>query len=823
MSKKLLAFILVASLIIGSFPISFLLVSGAASAPNLGTITECSVVGDRIFVKGNIKHSVLVSNREAQIAVYKLLPWENAEDIVAQSEPLKVAVMSISFDFQLPCLTIADKSSLYAVAIIGADGKATCISEPKYPDAITDDTTDIGFKGVNTINASEALANHAGSAIVDVYLDKLDKGNKSGHIFNADGDIYYFDRDLIKDLDRKILSYTAMGCDVLLRFLISPEITNIPFCTDSRIWSSNKCIVVDDLPALNAIYGYTYFLMSRYDGGEYGKVSGIILGRGADMPILYNYASLISEDYDTVYARSLALIGLAAAEAAGDGQVSLIVPVGDSLTEKGGIYAERFLSSVAEYISARSKLTFTVMCESIHNPYHIYDSIFALDSPSDDTGEDGETIVYPETEASPDVSSPEYADQETTEIVDSESYPLDTSVENTDEITDSDSDSVSYPESTYFADEILATPEKERPHINTQQDGYYCTDTVDLFLNCLTKLQKKYSALNKGYAWCWYPDENTLEVSLGVCYAYNYMKLATEGADFFAVAFEGEAYDRLHSISHLFKYIDTSRNIKETDYARSVFGIKEWSDIIDGHASTTGVFNVFTEGELQPNISDYVGNLIYMDYAITNNTGGWYEGVLCNSLVHKMQDGEGFIQADLNFNEAGLNQAEIGCIFKSPEPLLLGDGLTFDVMCGENDGSLYEMTVYINCESDTLVSKAVVAGGARCSLSVDVSNNNNDEPVRSIRISAVRITGSGNSTLNLYNVSLNSRTLNDDELSNSFRSIRDHLRTDSAVANASYTRQMIVTVVLVSSFALVAIIFAFANDRRLFKYSNNDR
>jgi hypothetical protein len=100
---------------------------------------------------------------------------------------------------------------------------------------------------------------------------------------------------------------------------------------------------VDNISALKAIYGYTYFLLSRYDGSEYGEVSGIVLGRGADMPILYNYASLVSEAYDMVYARSLALIGLAAAEAVGTRQVSLIVPIGDSLTERGEIYAERFL------------------------------------------------------------------------------------------------------------------------------------------------------------------------------------------------------------------------------------------------------------------------------------------------------------------------------------------------------------------------------------------------------------------------------------------------------------------------------------------------
>lgn len=834
MNNRVKTFMLLVSLILTSLPFPFLMHVSAMSAESLGSVTECKIVGDKIIVSGNIKHSVLVSNREASIAVYKLLPWENEEQVISETEPLKETGMSISFDFELPCLTIADKTSLYAVALIGSDGTSTCISSPKYPDAVTADTSDIGFKGVKTDNIAATLASHAGSAIVDVYLDKLDNGNKSGHIFNADGDIYYFDRDFIKDLDKQILSYTAMGCEVLLRFLISPGITDIPFCSDGRIWSTNKCVVVDNLSALNAIYGYTYYLMSRYDGGEYGSVSGIILGRGVDMPILYNYASLVSEDYETVYARSLALIGLAATDAAGDGNISLVVPVGDSLTERGGIYAERFLSSVADYIALHSELKFTVMCESTHNPYHVDDYMFSVVAPPDETGEDGEIIVYPDTDF----------DSSVTDVVSEESLIEDTSVFETDEaeitleyidgITENCSDitgniDVLYPDETClwtdgteYPEETILEPEKVGPYINTREDGYYCTDSIDMFLETFGKLKKKYSSLNKGFAWCWYPNEDTIEGSLGVCYSYNYMKLASENADFFVVAFEGIAQDRFHSISHLFKYIDTSGNIKETEHAREIFGIKDWSDIIAGHVSSTGVFNVFAESELQPNIMDFVGTLKYMDYTSTNNTGNWYEGIFCNSIIHQTDNGEGFLQADFNLDEARLDQAEIGCIFKTPEPLLLGDALTFDLMCGENDGSLYEISAYINCGSNTIVSKAVIAGGVRSSLSVDVKELYNAATVKSIRISLTRITGSGNCNFNLYSVSLNSKTLDDDALNKSFHSIRNYLRSDPELDSTKQARQMAVTVVLLSSVGLFFVLFAFANDRRLFKNVNAD-
>lgn len=833
MNKRIKAFILLISVIITSFQISFLTLLDVSASETLGSVAECKVIGDKVLISGSIKHSILVSNRESSIAVYKLSPWENVEDAISSTEPLKLTKMSISFDFELPCLTISDKTSLYAVALIAPDGSVSPIASPQYPDAITADTSEIGFKGVKTDNTAVALASHAGSAIVDIYLDKLDNGNKSGHIFNADGDIFYFDRELIKRLDKQILSYTAMGCEVLLRFLISPTQTNIPFCSDGRIWSTNKCVVVNDHDALNAIYGYTYFLMSRYDGGEYGKVNGIILGRGTDMPILYNYASLVSADYDTVYARSLALIGLAAVNASGDEQVSLVVPVGDSLTEKGDIYAERFLSSVADYIASHSKLTFTVMCESTHNPYHINDLMFSADIATDETGEDGEEIVVPETELSPAETTQQIFESEPSNVDGITAYN-DTTEEHTRyETTDYQTETETSPDSVfpeessafvYTSDVFNETSpaEKPKPEINTKDDGYYCTDTLNLFSDSFAKLKKKYRSLNKNFAWCWYPDEDTLEGALGVCYSYNYMKLASEGVDFFAVAFEGAAYDRFQSISHLFKYIDTSRNIKETEYTRKILEIKDWSEIIEGHVSSTGVYNVFHESELQPNISDYIGNLLYMNYSDAHVISDWYEGIYCNSIVHQNENGVGYLLADLGLSEAGLNQAEIGYMFKTPEPLLLGDALTFDIQCGENDGSLYEIAVYINCGSSTVVSDTVIAGGVRSSLSVDVSEIYNASAVRSIRISLTRITGTGDCKLKLYGVTINSKTLDDEGLGKNFSSIRDYLRSDADADSSNRIRQVLVATILLSSVAMFSVLFALANDRRLLKHINTD-
>lgn len=812
MNNKVFILFFLAVFLLTSLPFTCFFAIDASASESLGSITECVVNpnSEKITVRGSIKHSVLVNNRNSKIAVYRFDPWINVKNSINAATPIASMDMTITFEFELPCVTVAHRLSLYAVAIISADGAVSLISEPQYVNYKSADTSNAGFKGVLTNDTAAAIASHAGSAIVDVYLDKLDNGNKSGYISSADGDLFYFDRDVIKELDKKILSYTASGCDVYFRFLISPRGSNLPFCAKGNVWSTNKCIVVSNSSALNALYAYTYFLVSRYDGGDYGRIKGIIVGRGADMPILYNYASLVSEDYESVYARSLSIIGIAAAEAAGDSKISLIVPVGDSLTESMDVFAKEFLLSVADYIEKHSKLSFTVMCESRHNPYKITDEVFASEIDPDVTGEDAE---YEEPSSHDEESSPE------SEI---ESFSPETVLEPDTEVTQTEAE-IPSPEiptaetlpETYPSGETTEQHiERPKPELNTNEDGYFSTDNINVFLNMFEKLTRAHHSVNDNFGWCWYPGDDTVEGALGVCYSYNYMRLASLGVDFYFVGFENEVSEKFSSIAHLFKYIDTSSNIKETAYARSVFEISDWSEIIGGYDANTGVYNILLENNLHANIGDYVGEIVYLDYTSGRSMSGWYEGVYCNSLGVRINDGSASLQAEMDLDTAGFNQAEIGYILQNPEPLLLGDALTFDLKCGEEDGSLYEIAVYINCGESTIISKAVVAGGVKCLLSADVGSYDDTAAVRSIRISLKRVTGSGDCTLNLYRILINSGSVSNDQLNSRLENIRDYLRSDDEVESEDTWRAVVLSLILLSAIGIAALLFASANDKK---------
>lgn len=830
MKKSCISIILVIAIIISTVCIVNSAHAETMVFQSLGTITSCTVDANRdaVIISGSVKHSVLIGNRDAQIAVYRFGPWIDVASAVSSADPEAVTDMSITFDFELPCQTLVQETSLYAVSLIKPDGTVTLIAPPVYPDASTGNTSGGGFKAVLTENHAAAVASLPGSAIVDVYLDKLNNGNNSGYIYNANGDLFYFDKSVINELDRIIRTYTAAGSTVYLRYLISPGITTLPFCFDTMTWALNKCVVVDNDEALKAIYAYTAFLVSRYNGDSYGSIDGIILGRGADMPILNNYAILVSEDYATVYARSLALIGLAATGAANGRKISLIVPIGDSLTSAGRVNGEEFIYSVAEYLATHSKMTFTVLCESRHNPYGITDEAFIEETEpettqenSDYTTEDGyftdetaDVTIPPETTSGVET----IADVITTEITENVTSETSASLDESEVLTEpatSETLAAAVEEAnTVTSPEVTETQEDPVLQPNTNADGFYCTDNIEVFVRMFEKLKKTYSSVNKGFAWCWYPGADTAESSLGVCYSYNYMKLASLGADFYAIGFENELAERFPSISHLFKYIDTKDNVKETAYARSVFSVSDWSEIIKGYKPDTGVFTTLLENELQPNIEDFSGSVLYLDYSSGKGAADWYQGIYCSSLSLQNSADGGCLQAVMDLESAGFEQAEIGYTLKAPEPLLVGDALTFDIQCGEDDGSLYELSIYIDHGSGTLISKAVVLGGIKCNMSANVSKLDKASLVNSIRISLKRITGEGPCTFNLYSVTVNDYFNSDDELEQKLKDLRDYLMADVDDFDNINKAALGIGFAVLTGVGCALLLLSYVNDRR---------
>ncbi len=844
MNSKRNAAVIVAAVLLISYICAFIPLKVTGAVQSLGSITECDVdiKNETVKVAGSIKHSVLVENRSGKIALYRFAPWDDVESLIKNSVPLATVPMSIRFEFKVQCKSVLDRLSLYAVAVIDGNGAVNLICDPEYSDMRTADTSNTGFKGIATSNISPAIAAHPGSTVIDVYLDKLDNGKKSGFIFKADGDLFYFDRNTIEELDKKVLSYTSSGCDIFFRFLISPTANGLPFCNNGDTWATNKCITVDNSHALNAVYSITYFLISRYDGGNYGKVDGIILGRGADLPVKYNYAVVISEKYSDVYARSLSVIGLAAAEAAGENNISLVVPVGDSLTADGNVYAGDFLRSVSEYMTTRTNLTFTVMCESTHNPYKLTDKTAAPEI--DETASDEVTdIPFDETTACSEVAvettslANETVLEETTSAPENVPEPETSQVitdyvfEETSEYTDDAGEYTQGDDETDTVDTPII-PERPMPTVTQNSDGYFCTDNIDIFTRMFNKLKKDYSAVNDGFAWCWYPDDETVSGALCASYAYNYMKLVTLDADFYVVAFETdneekaetenetdnekdiESKDKFSSLSYMFKYIDTVDGIAKTEYVYPTFGISDWGEIIHGFKPEKCVDNLLYEGTLEKNVIGYTGNYVYVDFDSKKVIDGWHGGVYCDPLAVKTENGISYLQTTVDFTKTVINQAEIGYILSEAEPMFIGDSVTFDVLCGNPDGSIYEITICFYSDNSTFVSKCEVNGGEECKLSFDVTEYDKSTPINSIKILIKQVLLKENCTFGISRVTLNSRSASDSAMAKEFNAIKESMNSNVTADKREVIEKIVVCVLALSTIGVVSMLIAYGNDRR---------
>lgn len=801
-------------------------VSAGKDKGDYGSITSCVYDTDlfQMRITGTVNYKVLVSSEEAELAVYRILPWEDPEEVIATAEPLATAPMTIRFDFTVPCRTHTERSSMYAVVLVSPDGTKTMLTEPRYQDAASAVGNTIGFKGVCTDNHASSVESGTGSAIVDVYLDKLENGKRSGYFYSIDGNIFYFDKEYIDSLDTIIRSYYACGTDVLLRFLISPDGKKLACAPDYADLSLYRGVVIDGAEALTQVYAYTHFLCSRYSSADFGTLSGIILGRGADYPEIYNYCAVNDDEYADLYSRSLTVIGLASGEAAGRGKVALIIPVTDSLVlSPEGEYKchfEDFLDRVCHRLSRNTALSVIVMCESTHNPYGIYDDYFNnTENPSDpvdpEQSDDTDVSVEPEDENSDnedtvnedtaeknpddkdsDDKTPDDKDTNDKDLGDTDSDDKDSDHKDPDDITDPDGGAVD-------------TREPLAP--NDNESGFYCTDNFTLFYDCFTVLCSRYKALHDSYIWCWYPDKDTNSAALSVGYAYNYLAVAARDAVAFIVSFEDSSSDSFDKISHLFKYISTNESYNETAYARSVFGIEDWSEIIKGYDRSTGVYESFTEWQLKDSFSGIVGSMDMWNFMEQNGNQDWYRGFYCESLKSVTSEDGKKLRARMKSSDQPGAYADIGRICSPAEPLLFCNGLSFDFSVGESGGDLFEVRIKIYGNNMKIDSSAVVNSGKRTTLYLDTTDFPENTRIVAVRICARRLSGKGDYDLDLYRISLNSVKYDSDTLLNMISAARENIRDDGKQDDDQYAAKWVAACVLISVAVLTAVI-ALASD-----------
>ncbi len=285
-----------------------------------------------IKISGSIPS--IFEDDESTLAVFSFGPNDQDSSNVITKAPVARMSISKSFSFSIPARNAEEIYSRYAVAVVTKSGERRLLCQPIYPDIRAEGAADDGgFKGVHTDSVFSILDSGADVGIVDVYLDRLllsSSDSRDSILYAGDHSYYFFSEAEIDALDHRVRNLTGHGCEVYLRFLVSPDAADLSYVNpaDSAVGIVNKGVDIKSETALLEISALTDFLTHRYHDGAFGSIDGIILGRSADRSSRFSYVGMQTlATYAKKYATYLNLVAGTARSNVGD--LRIVVPVSD--------------------------------------------------------------------------------------------------------------------------------------------------------------------------------------------------------------------------------------------------------------------------------------------------------------------------------------------------------------------------------------------------------------------------------------------------------------------------------------------------------------
>ena len=298
-----------------------------------GSILDCvyDFENRKICISGTVDHEIAVNTRNATVELYAFGTGETiTESRINNASPLATTALSVRFEFEVPEVFFTDRFLQYVVAIMSPEGKVLYFYTPRTPciEAADNGQDSLPFKGIYTECTTLAARADVGLAVVDVYLDRLQSQKNNGLVHIVDGRYFYIDRSYVYELDDIIGRYSADGCRVYLRFLLSGEsgYTILHGSADTSSEATYYGISLTGDTARLTLFAYTDFLCGRYADKTSGSVDGIVVGRAVDNAAQYNYVgNPVLEEYTEIYGNALYIISQAAK--ANGREVDIVVPV----------------------------------------------------------------------------------------------------------------------------------------------------------------------------------------------------------------------------------------------------------------------------------------------------------------------------------------------------------------------------------------------------------------------------------------------------------------------------------------------------------------
>ncbi|MBE6600785.1 MAG: hypothetical protein E7640_06295 [Ruminococcaceae bacterium] len=316
----------------------------------IGEISLCKYESGTLILRGTLRHDAIREHKESTISVYALEPGQDVGDILSGAiEPIiKDRAISIRFEFSIDIRSDIARLFKYVAVVVGENG-IEFIDAPRYPDVSAPNNA-VSFKGIESNTVFGTAETGAGLSVLPISTDELLSATNNGYMYTLDGERYFFDRNYVVQLDKKVSAVSGAASDVYLRLSdISPVLDKNSQCE---------------------LYAIVRFLASRYSSvSECGVIKGIIIGEAVNRNItnglsLSEFALASYDSIHTVYAASNDA----------ENPLDAIISVSEDICTEPtlcSVSSELYLEALFSVCGYYSENRFYVMTEAESNPYEI--------------------------------------------------------------------------------------------------------------------------------------------------------------------------------------------------------------------------------------------------------------------------------------------------------------------------------------------------------------------------------------------------------------------------------------------------------------------
>lgn len=248
-----------------------LYVGKSAEMSDIGSVISCKYENGRITVKGELDEKASLEYVDSKLGLYVIPLWENANGVFDEAPEITSGFSTL---FTLYAEPRENYMNCMYQPVIVTDDENIPICPPVMPYSAVQGSsaaqTAIVYS-VDHASPSGALEANADSEIIDIYVDRLLEAWDvySASLYNFRGSTYYFDREYLEELSRRINFASKIGIRVYARLVCknNPGLDFDVFDADSL---ERFCAVCD-------------YLKSSFSGKIHGYIMGNALNTSALM------------------------------------------------------------------------------------------------------------------------------------------------------------------------------------------------------------------------------------------------------------------------------------------------------------------------------------------------------------------------------------------------------------------------------------------------------------------------------------------------------------------------------------------------------------